>query len=857
MSVRKETDNFVNNEEVKLADKNGSPCPLDSQEFAPLPRTQRTPRRAKSEKGLPADEALTRLARRYLEIQMKNWPKLVSAGLLTPATNELVAEMVQDFKLRHQSGKIEHAMLNPFRPIVGTLGGMYCRYSCDNSNDLSIDDQMAKILAKASAAGCFIPWCYVFCDYSVTGRDASRQGYSSYKTVLEHQETRIADTYIDDFTRASRDEIEWWRLASLSKRLGKGLLGASDGFNLSDPNSDIMITIFGLVSRLFLKGLKEKVKRGMQGAAGRGTCLGKPSLGFTRRVLRNKGGNAVYDSDGLPTYDICIDPATRDDRVRIYDLFVNKHLSSFEIARQFNAANVDDWNGWTDSGIKKLLGNPNSIGVFIWNRTRREFNSETGKWKVVRNPRSEWTVNYRPELALISLNLWRGARKKLAKMRRKSPLTNRDVSRNQISATTLFSGTLFCESCGTELKLVRSTEKYKQMGCTNSLMRGHNCKLTASKSVKVIEECLLSYLRDVLLTDATLEQIVDRTNQVLDEESQKSAIDTTPLKAKERLLTSRIAKIIRLVEDCEDQAQTSGYAKRINELERELHGVKLAIRNANVGNMQQPQPLKMENAKVYLENLRGLLTRDTAEAAAAIRTITGPIAVREEKASGQSRGARWIASFHPQWTEILNLFVSDGAGAAAKYPDLSDENLKVEVAIEKIPQYVTLAAEFKRLHSQGSSIGSLAAAHGICWKQAEEILHFANTGERPKSGSRKRTGDGQVMKYIEIAQQVAELKDQKLSFAKIAERLNVGLQTVKRAYDHARPEAVCQAAANSTTVNRGRYSHLSADIFASIRQKISEGGSDYQIAAAVGASRSTVRRVRKELEADERRTEAG
>lgn len=364
--------------------------------FAPLARPERVPRRAKTERGLPADESLARLARRYLEIQNKNWPKLVEVGLLPMPTNELVAEMVHDFKVRHRSGNVDPALLKPFIPLVGTLGGSYCRYSCDNSTDLSIDDQMAKILAKALADRCFIPWSYVYCDYSVTGQDASRQGYASYKRVLDDGENHIAGTYIDDFTRASRDEIEWWRLASLSKRLGKRLVGASDGFNLSDPNSDVMITVFGLVSRLFLKGLKEKVKRGMHGAARRGTCLGKLSLGFTRRVLRNQSGDAVRDAEGIATYDICIDPTTSTDRLRMFELFVNNRRSSCDIARQFNAEKIDGWTGWTDAGIKKLLRNPNSIGVFIWNKTRREFNLETGKFKVIRNPRKDWTVKFRP-----------------------------------------------------------------------------------------------------------------------------------------------------------------------------------------------------------------------------------------------------------------------------------------------------------------------------------------------------------------------------------------------------------------------------------------------------------------------------
>lgn len=819
----------------------------ESAEFGPLARTPRARRRVRSERGLPEDEALTRLAGRYLEIQVKSWPKLVAAGLLSPPTDELVAGMVQDFKARHQSAKVDHDLLKPILNLVKCLAGMYARYSCDNSSDLSIDDQMAKILAKALADGCFIPWSYIYCDYSVTGRDSSRQGYSSYKSLLETKGSRLTGTYIDDFSRASRDEIEWWRLASLSKRLGKGLVGASDGFDLSNPNSDVMITVYGLVSRLFLKGLKEKVKRGMHGAAGRGTCLGRPSLGFTRQVARSPVGLPVLDSEGVPTHDVCIDPATSGDRRRMFEMFVVKRMSAFEIARQFNAENVDGWNGWTDSGIKKLLGNPNAIGVFIWNKTRREFDVEEEKWKVIRNPRAEWTVNYRRELSLIPLELWRDARRKLSEMRRKSPLTGRKPSRNQNSATTLFSGTLICESCGAELKLIRSTDKYKQMGCTNALARGHNCKLSTSKSVKVIEECLLSYLQDVLLTEATIDQVVTRANAVLDEESSHAETDVAPLKATERSLSSRIGKLINLIEESDDKSLTTGYSKRIKELEREMHAVKLKIRDANIGNNRRPRPLEIDQAKLYLENVRALLNRDTAEAAAAIRAITGPISVREEKTSGKTRGARWVASFCPQWNSILNQ-LANGRTTSPEPFALGGE--QIEVPIEKIPQYELLAEKFKRLESQGSSVASIASAHGISWQYASEILQFAKTGERPKWKAGKRTGTGSSEKYIEIAEQVVKLRDQRVSFARIAVSLKVSDATVRRAYDYARPAAVVSAAENSTKVVRGGFKHLPAEKFDTIRQMIADGHANQEIASEVGCSRSTVLRVRKELASD-------
>ncbi len=410
----------------------------------PLPRPQRRPRRAKADRGLPPDDELAKLAKAYLERQRKHWPNVAEAGLFPEPMPEVLAQMVADFKLRHRTGKVDVDTVRRFTKFGAKLAGNYDRYSCDNSSPMSVLDQMINGLDKAQTEGRMIPWQYVFADYSVTGLDASRQGYSSYKKVLYDPEQLIETTYIDDFTRASRDALEWWKLAALSKRLNKRMIGASDGFDLSSPDWDIKITIYGLLSRLFIKGLREKVKRGMSGAARRGTCLGKLGLGFTRRAHCDEHGNAVVDAHGQPIYEPCIDPETRKARLLMYQMFVEQKLSAYEIVREFNRRKIDGWNGWTETAIKKLLWKADAIGVFIWNRTRREFDYEEEKWLVLPNPRKEWQVRYTPELAIVSIELWRAARRRLAAIRRACPLTGRKLTRNQASATTLFSGTLLC-----------------------------------------------------------------------------------------------------------------------------------------------------------------------------------------------------------------------------------------------------------------------------------------------------------------------------------------------------------------------------------------------------------------------------
>ena len=186
---------------------------------SPLPRKPRKARTAKEDRGLPPDKELIELAAEYLRVQRKHWPKIVKVGLLPDVTDDNIAAMVEDFKHRHRTGQVDPGPLRRYLKYCSKLAGDYNRYSSENSSPKSIIDQMVNVLDKAKHEDRFVPWQYVFADYSVSGLNPSRKGYSSYKAMLQEKSHLIETTYIDDFTRASRDEIEWWRLANLSRRL--------------------------------------------------------------------------------------------------------------------------------------------------------------------------------------------------------------------------------------------------------------------------------------------------------------------------------------------------------------------------------------------------------------------------------------------------------------------------------------------------------------------------------------------------------------------------------------------------------------------------------------------------------------
>jgi DNA invertase Pin-like site-specific DNA recombinase len=704
-----------------------------------LPRPVRRRHRAKADRGLPSDKELTRLAEDYLKFQRSHWPQFVEAGFLPAAESAVISTMVEDFKLRHRGGRVDPRPLQALLKLCPRFAGNYNRYSCDNSKPTSIVDQMIRCLDKALKEQRFVPWAYVYADYSITGLTSSRLGYSAYKRLLSEKEQQIETTYVDDFTRASREELEWWKLASLSKRVGKRMIGASDGFDLSAQDWDIKITIYGLLSRLFIKSTREKVRRGMQGAARRRTCIGKLSLGFARCAKRDDAGNVVHDADGQPLNIRCIDPETSRFRRLMFELFVEQCWSPYRIAKHFNQLKVDGWEGWSTLAVKKLLWSATAIGVFIWNKTYREFDWEQNKTVVRQTPRSEWEVFYDPSLAIVPMPLWKAARKKLSAARRKSPLTGRQPSRNQNSAKTLFSGTLFCE-CGRELLLDRSTRKYKSMFCKNGRDRAHGCILSTSKSTTIIEKCLLGFLMSHLLTKEAIAELVTKANSWIAEEARKPRTDTGSIKTAIRQKEVIIKHLFERIKPQEDEALIQAYERQISEQQTVLNQLKAQLRAVEVRESPLPPPLNLESVTSLLTDLRGILHQEVPIAAEMIRALTGPITIRQEPDPTQKSGARWMATFSPDllgWLRRRAKEVNCPDSITLDHQCARNwiKPERIEVPIYSLPKYEENAKIAAEMAAKGESIAAIAAALRVPWIMARQAIEFAQTGRRPEANT--------------------------------------------------------------------------------------------------------------------------
>ncbi|WP_172992157.1 recombinase family protein [Lacipirellula parvula] len=225
-----------------------------------LPRPIRKHRKAREEQGLPEDSELESLAREYLRLAAAAWPEHLASGYVPHAGSLVVGSMVAEFKERHMTGKVDVEAMNRLATVGLKIAANYPRYSDHNSQPKSIADQVREAIAFAKSRGLFIPWGLIVADFGRRATQGHRQGFENLLKIVRIKALRLEAIIIDDFDRASRNDLEAWKLAGMCKTMKIGLYGASDGFHIDDPDWDFKVrmpaTMPSLIHRPQLQRLR-------------------------------------------------------------------------------------------------------------------------------------------------------------------------------------------------------------------------------------------------------------------------------------------------------------------------------------------------------------------------------------------------------------------------------------------------------------------------------------------------------------------------------------------------------------------------------------------------------------------------
>lgn len=490
---------------------------------------------------------------------------------------------------------------------------IYARYSSELQSPRSIEDQIALCRAHAQRIG--VPVVAEFSDRAKSGSNIiNREGMLDLLHAAKAGQFEII--IVEALDRLSRDQED---LAGLYKRLtfaGITIEAVNEG-----RADQIQIGVRGMLGSLYLTDLAHKVRRGMQGVVRDGRSPGGRAYGYTPR----KGEPGVLD----------INEAEAQIVRRIFNEY-NLGKTPRMIARDLNRDGVPPprsggtWNASTINGNMKracgIIQNSLYNGELIYNRIRMIRDPDTGKRVSRPNPEEQWQVAKRPELAIVSPEVFAAAQARKADNHKQWQSADHKPRRFH-----MFSGLFRCGVCGSGMSLDGHKDGHRMIRCSRA-RESSSCTNSKRARLDKIERTVIRSLKQELSQPGVLQEFVNEYTAEL----RRLATEVVKTRSRiEKELGEVKAGIARLVD-----AMASGLMERADVASRyeELKARKarlegeLALADEGVPDLNVA-PMALARYGEIVEKLAGSLetaAEEDDETRAAIRELIDSIRVFTE-----------------------------------------------------------------------------------------------------------------------------------------------------------------------------------------------------------------------------------
>jgi site-specific DNA recombinase len=284
---------------------------------------------------------------------------------------------------------------------------IYGRFSMDEQSPSSIEDQFRigdRIAARES-----ISVVAYFEDRAISGGTHERPGYQSMLDAARRGDFEII--IVEDISRLWRSRAEFGPRSAELEDLGVHMVTAV-GDDTRRDGWGLTIQIKLAMAEHARREAGYRTKRGLEGRAIAGKSAGGRAYGYL----------AEYES---PTGERVIEPARAAIVREIFERFIEGETLR-SIATDLNVRSIPSpgahWKReerakdglWRVSALHALLHNEIYVGRLVWNRARWiRSAANSKKRRYVENPREEWIVHERPDLAIIDAETWELAQRRM------------------------------------------------------------------------------------------------------------------------------------------------------------------------------------------------------------------------------------------------------------------------------------------------------------------------------------------------------------------------------------------------------------------------------------------------------------
>tara|TARA_R110001599_G_scaffold353775_1_gene597178 strand:+ start:17285 stop:18874 length:1590 start_codon:yes stop_codon:yes gene_type:complete len=376
---------------------------------------------------------------------------------------------------------------------------IYARYSTDKQSESSIEDQIRLCKVRLDYEGWNLGCSYK--DEGVSGSTPVAHRIGGVQLLADAMASKFDVLVLEGLDRLSRDLVEQETIIRRLEHRGIRILGLSDGYDSSQKGRQLVRGMRGLINEMYLEDLKAKTHRGMTGQVARGFAAGAAPFGYEN--VKTESGSIIQ-----------IEPESAATVQWVFEEFAlgrsPKSIVSELNERKVKSPRCSSW------GVSSLYGSPAKgtgvlhnemyIGRHIWNRSQWIKDPDTGKRIRVERPESEWCINAREDLRIISNELWEKSR-----LRFKTPSIKGGVKGKGGRVRSLLGGLLACDKCGAPVVVV-SSHSY---GCSNRMNRGASICEGVNVNRQLAEKKLLDEIRELMLSEELVEYAYIETMRIL------------------------------------------------------------------------------------------------------------------------------------------------------------------------------------------------------------------------------------------------------------------------------------------------------------------------------------------------------
>jgi site-specific DNA recombinase len=515
---------------------------------------------------------------------------------------------------------------------------IYARFSSDLQRPTSIEDQVRRCREFAKQQGWFVVEEFVRFDEAKSAATlAGRDALNSLMASAKRRPVPFDCLLVDDTSRLARYLPDVLSMNDKLRYYGVFIYAVAQRLDCREKASRPLLTLHGMMDEQFLVSLAEKVHRGQEGRALKGLQPGGKCFGYRNVPIEDPTRSAKYGRFAVSGVKLEVDEEQAAIVRGVFEMYANGESLS-EIAKTLNAEGVQapqpprtrQLRAWCPSSIREMLRNERYRGVFVWNRTRKERNPETGRKTSRPRPESDWMRVEVPEWRIVSEDLWERVQSRISFVNGRfgSYMTVGGQSRTERSRQYLFSGFLACGLCGSNMVIVSGNGKrgYVKYGCPSHRYRG-----VCSNSVMIrqdrLEEQLLAGLIQKLLRPDMLEYAVQVFAEQLQKRLKEIQEEQMRLASGIKALQDRRAelklKATNLAEAIAAMGHSPTLLDQLSTVEREIEAIDRKIAEINA-----PKELSFS-----IQRLREFVTEKTldlqsvlkGDVAAARRTLANHI----------------------------------------------------------------------------------------------------------------------------------------------------------------------------------------------------------------------------------------